>query len=263
MGQAEKKELPEGFRRVYLCEDSPEGVFCAVYDAWADKIPEDKKELRTEGMETYSLFCDYVKVQTDPGKASKVAGSVCRKICREAYDRIYQAALSEKPEKADQIYRFLRLAFRVGRRSLAMYGEKPVWDVFALARGVEKEAHLFTGFLRFSQEPGGILVGKLSPKNQVLPIVGAHFANRFPEENWAILDTKRDYGIFHKKGGAMMMAPVEKADYETLWGVGKKDGYEKLWRTFFDSIAIPQRENPRCQRSLCPLRYRDYMLEFH
>ena len=25
----------------YLCEDTPEGIFTAVYDAWAAKIPDD------------------------------------------------------------------------------------------------------------------------------------------------------------------------------------------------------------------------------
>ena len=32
----------------YLCEDTPEGIFTAVYDAWAAKIPDDRLHLMTE-----------------------------------------------------------------------------------------------------------------------------------------------------------------------------------------------------------------------
>ena len=37
---------------------------------------------------------------------------------------------------------------------------------------------------------------------------------------------------------------------------------EDLWKCFFKSIAIEERNNPVCQRSFLPLRYRKYMTEF-
>lgn len=38
--------------------------------------------------------------------------------------------------------------------------------------------------------------------------------------------------------------------------------YRKLWKTFFDTVAIQSRRNARCQRSHLPLRYRTDMTEF-
>lgn len=38
--------------------------------------------------------------------------------------------------------------------------------------------------------------------------------------------------------------------------------YEKLWKGFFESISIKERENPKCQRTNLPLRYRREMTEF-
>ena len=38
--------------------------------------------------------------------------------------------------------------------------------------------------------------------------------------------------------------------------------YEKLWKGFFQSVSIKERENPKCQRSNLPLRWRREMTEF-
>ncbi|MEW4413986.1 DUF4130 domain-containing protein [Clostridium sp. AN503] len=37
--------------------------------------------------------------------------------------------------------------------------------------------------------------------------------------------------------------------------------FEELWKTFHRTIAIKERENPRCQRNMLPLRFRKYMTE--
>jgi hypothetical protein len=41
-----------------------------------------------------------------------------------------------------------------------------------------------------------------------------------------------------------------------------KEPYKKLWKSFFNSIAIKERENLKLQRQHCPLRRRKYMTEF-
>ena len=263
MGNPIESRPDDGCRRVYLCEDTPDGIFTAVYDAWAEGLPQNQVELRVEAEETFSLFCQYVPVQTDFEKARKVARSVSRKISREAYDMIYQASLWEKPEKADAVFRFLKLAFRTGGQVTRMYGEPLVWQIYQMQQNVAHEAHMFKEFLRFSPDKNGILIGKIKPKNQVLSMVAPHFADRFPEENWVIFDVGRNYGAFHKAGSGWGIAPVEKADFEQIWDSKPEDPYEDLWKTFFHTIAIEERKNPRCQRTMCALRYRDYMLEFH
>ena len=96
-------------RIVYLCEDTPDGVFTAIYDAWAAGIPDDQLSIRMQNNYMMEFFTDYVEVQTDLEKAVKVARSVSRKIGTDAYDMIYKAALSCEEEKIDVIYRFLKL----------------------------------------------------------------------------------------------------------------------------------------------------------
>ncbi|WP_303394159.1 DUF4130 domain-containing protein, partial [[Ruminococcus] torques] len=38
--------------------------------------------------------------------------------------------------------------------------------------------------------------------------------------------------------------------------------YEFLWKRFFHSVSIKERENPKCQQAHLPFRYRGEMTEF-
>ncbi len=247
---------------IYLCEDTPDGIFTVIYDAWAAHIPDDKLKLRTERMHSYELFSDYVYTQTDYSKAVKVARSVSRKISREAYDMMYKASLSYEEDKIDAIYRFLKLGFRYGAEVINMHGRPEVCRIFELQRNVGNEAHSFREFLRFHDSDNGILIAKIRPKNQVLPMLGTHFSDRFPEEHFVIIDEVHEMGVFHQQRQEWFLAPLTEEAIARIWATCENADYEKLWKTFFRTIAIKERENYRCQRTMCALRFRDYMLEF-
>lgn len=247
---------------IYLCENTPDGIFTAIYDAWAAHIPDGQLKLRVEEGYSFELFSQYVYVQTSLDKAVKVARSVSRKIGREAYDMMYLAALSQYEDKIDVIYRFLKLGFRCGSAVTDMHGDENVCRLFDIQRNVKNEAHLINGFIRFFDSENGILIAKIGPKNQVLPLVAPHFADRFPEENFVIIDEVHGMGAFHERRKKWFLSPLDEAAAETIWNSKESAGYERLWKTFFHTIAIKERENYRCQRTMCAIRYRDYMLEF-
>jgi len=248
---------------IYLCEDTPDGVFTAIYDAWDSHTPEEQLSIQVERFHAIRLFTDYVYVQTDFEKAVKVARSVSNKIGQEAYDMIYKASLSSEEDKIDAIYHFLKLGFRYGRNVLQMHGEDAVCRVFELKRNVWNEAHSFREFIRFHDSQEGILISTIRPKNQVLPILAYHFSDRFPEEHFVILDETHGMGLFHERGKSWYLAPLEEEVLKRIWSHKESEEYERLWKAFFRTISIKERENYRCQRNMCALRYRDYMLEFH
>lgn len=248
---------------IYLCEDTPDGIFTAIYDAWADRIPETKLSIQVETMHEMQLFTDYVYVKTDLEKAVKVARSVKNKIGPLAYDMMYKASLSYETDKIDVIYHFLKLGFRFGAEVTDMHGEDSVCRIFELKRNVWNEAHSFREFLRFHDSEDGILIARINPKNQVLPIVADHFTDRFPEENFVILDETHKMGVFHEKRKDWYLAPLEQEILEKIWGTKESEEYEQLWKRFFKTIAIRERSNYKCQRNMCAIRYRDFMIEFH
>ena len=79
---------------VFQCEDSVDGIFTGVYDAWDSRLGHGNVGLRVDTVQNLELFAEYRSVETDPQKAEKVARSIRRKMGMDAYQTIYQAALS-------------------------------------------------------------------------------------------------------------------------------------------------------------------------
>ncbi|MDE6627165.1 MAG: TIGR03915 family putative DNA repair protein [Lachnospiraceae bacterium] len=250
-------------KRIYLCDDTPEGIFTAVYDGWAAKLPDEQISLYVERGHEFELFADYTYVQTDQEKAKKVVRTVSRQLGRNVYDMIFSAALSYEKDKVNSIYRFLKLGFRVGSTVEQMHGEEVVCRIFELKRSVWNEAHYMKEFLRFHETEEGILLARINPKNGVLPLIAEHFSDRFPEEHFVVLDEVHEMGLFHEKGKQWYLIPLDLEVLNDIWNHKVDSPYEKLWKTFFKTISIKERENYKCQRTNCAIRYRDYMLEFH
>ena len=246
--------------RVYVCENRFETVLTAVYDAWASGLGHANVRLEMERYGTLELFCDYVTVQADPVKAEKVIRSVRRKISERAYQMVYDAFLSSAEDRADAIYRFLIAGFHFGKSVTDMLQRKEVYRVFQLDRAVGNEAHYYREFLRFGELKNGVLAARMEPEHDVLPYVAEHFSDRFPEENLIIYDEGRRKAAVHQAGRGWWI--VEDSELRLLPLLQQKDAYEDLWQVFFESIAIRERENPRCQRTHLPLHFRKYMPEF-
>lgn len=250
-------------KEIYLCEDTPDGIFTAIYDTWTVHISNDQLFIRVEKGHEFEFFVEYIYVQTDPEKAVKVARSVEKQLGREAYDMMFAASLSHEADKGDIIYHFLKLGFQVGRTVTQMHSEEAVCRLFELKRNVWNEAHYTKEFLRFHETEEGILLARINPRNQVLPLVADHFSDRFPEEHFVILDEIHEMGLFHEKGRQWYMVPLDIDILNEIWKHRGSSEYEQLWKTFFKTISIKERENYKCQRTNCAIRYRDYMLEFH
>ena len=138
-----------------------------------------------------------------------------------------------------------------------------VAKVFELSRRVSNEAHMYKEFIRFRELSNGVLFSEISPRNRVLTCVGEHFSERFPLENWMIYDkTHREFLVHRAKRQWAIVAGAELAR-EAAENISQDEvEYEKLWKGFFQSVSIKERENPKCQRSNLPLRWRREMTEF-
>ncbi len=255
-------------RRIYLCDDSIDGIFTAIYQAWSSRYGHSniKIEEKSEGSKysNIELFAEYVAVDTDYTLSTKVAKSIREKISCEAYEMICRVALSNHDGKADLIYRFLILGFAVGRSITEQISNEVVNQVFRINKYVGNEAHHLLGFLRFSERENGLLTSVIHPKNNVLTIITPHFADRLPGERFLIYDENRKLATFHVPGNSWILAKVPEMDQENLQEITmEEDEYRDLWRAFFDHIAIKERINPKLQRNNLPLRFRDDMTEFN
>lgn len=241
---------------VVICDGTVDGIFTAIYKAW--HIGTSRTRIGI-GMQDMELFTTYEEVATDYEISAKVAHTIVEKISKEAYDYIYMAACAPDPERGEAIYRFMIRGMHLGFRVVEDFSNPYVEKVLKLRKRVWYESHHFMGFIRFS-ELEGVLVARFEPENNILPIVADYFEDRLSIEDFIILDSRRGIAALHKKRDHFVIAPVNDKIEE--FTVQNSDDYSKLWKVFFNTIAIKERENYELQRNNIPLRYRTFMDEF-
>ncbi len=255
-------------KRIYLCDDSIDGIFTAIYQAWSSRLGHSniKIEEKCEGSKysNIELFAEYVVVDTDMELSIKVAKAIRTKISDEAYEMACHVALSDYLGKADLIYRFLVLGFAVGSSIVEHLSNEVVSRMSKVNKNVWNESHHLMGFVRFSEQANGLLTSIIHPKNNVLTLLAPHFADRLPQERFLIYDGNRKLAALHLPGTPWILAEIPELDQERVREVsGLEDQYRELWLTFFDHISIKERENYRLQRNNLPLRFRNDITEFN
>ena len=250
---------------VFLCEDSLDGILTGVYEAWDSRLGHENVRLQTESGDTMELFCEYRAVPADLEKAEKVLNTVRRRMGEKAREAVCYAAACPDGRRADAIYRLIVLGLSLpdGRQAVNCLQDPSVLLVEKLRYKAWHEAERMLGFLRFEELCGGILYGPMEPPYAVLPLIAPHFADRLLQENWLIHDVKRKQIAVHRKGGAWFLADAGLLDLGCLESRSEEEaGFQALWKTFCQNIAIEERRNPRCQQNFLPLRFRPCMTEF-
>lgn len=255
--------------KVYLCGPDFENILCGIYEAFMGSESPDKVrlELREEFQEM-ELFTEYVEVNTAQEKVRAVIGFLTRKLSHEVYEKVYAASLSQEKDRLNQIVGFLSEAFRYGSEVVNMLHLPSVYAMFRMQRNVYNEHHQMTQFVRFARTAQGVLVSRIHPKNDILPLLALHFADRLPEENWVIFDKSHGKVAVHQKGADWFLTDAVEGQEIDGGGSCLKENtdeelYKALWKTFFDTAAIQERKNHKCQRNHLPMRFRPYMTEFN
>lgn len=251
--------------KIYTCEDRLTDIMTCIYDAWSEalKIGHNQIQLRKEPVFQQTMFDEYIHIDGDSSKAEKVIRSIRRSISEEAYLNIYYATLCADEDALQAIYNFLRVGFAVGNTVLAQYTNPHVMRLLEIRRKVSNEAHHFREFARFQSLNSKVYVSHLEPKNDVIMLVGNHFADRMPSEHWMIIDDNRKTACVHVKNGENYLRYLTDKEFETLRQTESyEDEYTDMWKTFFHAISIEQRKNYVCQRNLFPLWKRKHAVEF-
>ena len=250
---------------IFLCEDSIDGIFTGIYDAWASRYGHKNIKLSINEAITYELFSEYITVTPDSEKSEKVGRTIIARLGMEVYQDILQAVLAhdekkknEQPDKADCIYRTLLYGFSLpdGHRILQALGNPYIAIVFELSRSTGNEAHHLLGFLRFQELENGVLFSAIHPKNQVISVLAEHFADRLPQEHFMIYDATHQIAAIHKASSGYFLTDASNLNPDVITRLSPaEEEYQKLWCGFFDSIAIEARKNPKLQSQNIPKRF--------
>lgn len=249
---------------IFQCQDSIDGIFTGVYDAWESGYGLKNIQLTSNQSGDMVLFATYLSVLPDIEKSQKVGKTLFKRFGLEFYEMICKCAMADgnqkklPMDKANAIYQTIAMALAMpeGERVLNYLGEPCISTLFTLCRQTNNEGHHYLGFLRFSELDNGILFAKLQPKNNVLPILAEHFTNRLPLENFIIYDETHQLAVIHSAGKGYLTIDATDMPLELTKQISsKEETYQKLWKTFFHSIAIEARKNPKLQSQNIPKRF--------
>lgn len=247
--------MPNWTQVVYLYDGTFAGFLSCVFDSYVYK--EAPAAFRDEEGEQALLWPERA-VETDRAHAQRVYRSLTEKLGAAGRQMVERGFLTCLPDKELHLWRFIEFGYRTGRTTVQHLADSRV-DVLRRAVGqLEGEAHLYKGFVRFSDQEG-VLIARIEPKNRVLPLMRPHFCNRFSGENFLIHDRTHGEALLHRPG-QWAIVPMEEL---TLAAPGQAElDYRRLWRRFYDTIAIEGRYNPKCRMTHMPKRYWAMMTEF-
>lgn len=252
-------------KKVYICRDSVTGLYSAIYDAWKERRDSGMAGIAVKDRIVPELFCEYVETEETEKKALAVEKLIREHLGEYAYSRLYYAALSHEPDKGDAIFGTMRAARKLADSTRIMdhLTEPSARRTFELSRNVGNEAHYFKEFLRFRELRNGVLFAKIEPKNQVLTCIAPHFADRLPLENWMIYDKTHGMFVVHEARKRWVLVSDACADESRFDEYSEaEEEIQELWKGFFNTISIEERESYARQRQHLPIWYRKNMVEF-
>ncbi|HML47085.1 MAG TPA: TIGR03915 family putative DNA repair protein, partial [Clostridia bacterium] len=198
-------------------------------------------------------------VATDNQRALRVREGIARNISPRALELTETVFLSCMPHREMALLRFLLLGFQEGARVLERLSHPEVAPLLKAEGHLLGEKHLLLGFVRFAENEGK-LFATISPKNFVLPLMAGHFADRFTQETFMIYDQTHGAALIHE-GGQARCELVKVEAFEAPEPDERELRFQALWKQFYKTIGIAERNNPRCRMGHMPKRYWVHMTE--
>jgi len=259
----EKMQVLE--KRILICEDSLEGIFTSIYEAYAKKYIHEHTQIRTKENDNLELFASYEHILSSEEKAKKVSHTIITYFGEETYLCFCKALATEDEEKADAVYHVLVQGIRdKNRRIMEKYSDGYVNKVFDLSRYANNEILHMRGFLRFQELEKGILFATIGPRNNILTFLAPHFADRLPNENFIIYDDTREICVVHPSQREWFLMDGNDMNKEaTTHFSDAEEAYRDLFTFFCKRLEIKERRNIALQTQMCALHFQKYMSEFN
>ena len=250
---------------VMVFDGSWDGLLSAVFDAYNQKI---EPEYLLRDTSALPMFYDSIhRVETDTEKSSRVWTGLKKRLTKLALNALVISFMSELLEMDLPTFRYVCSIFRSAPGKERDFADENVLAVFQTAKKVRGEAHRMLQFVRFQKASDGTYFAMMEPIYDVLPLSISHFRDRFADQKFIIYDRSRDYGYYFDGASATV---IHMPDSLYHVRTGRLDDsvmdaderlFQRLWRTYFQAIAIKERINPRKQRQDMPVRYWKYLTE--
>nr|WP_256534120.1 TIGR03915 family putative DNA repair protein [Lewinella sp. JB7] len=240
----------------------------AIFEAY--RLKAEVTDIVAEDRYQQQLFAAATYVDTQPEHAARVMAGLKK---RSGNDRIVELLrhvyLTEQPEVERLILYFVQRQMAVHGLDISKdAGDERIRRILRLKQQMGREVHRMHAFVRFQQTADGMYVSLVNPDFNCLPLIGDHFAARYPAMEWLIYDTGRHYGLYWnsstKRAEFITLDAQQDCRLRSLSAdvleAGETD-YQELWQTYFRAVDIPERKNLKLHLQHVPKRYWKYLTE--
>lgn len=226
-----------------------------------NKLIDDKVKpfnIKSELSYEFNLIDETYKM--DIKNDNKCFSQIINKISFDAFKMLYYVFLSTDENKELIIYYFILNGYKYGKRIIYLRNLKCVTKVLKISKYVSRENHRLKGFVRFKEYQNNFLYATISPTNNVLELLASHFAKRLNTCPWIINDTSRGICAINKDN-KIYIIENNNIDISKFEISDNQQDFETLWKTFFETVAIKERTNRRCQMNFMPKKYWKNIIE--
>ncbi len=250
---------------IFRYDKTFEGLLTAVFDAYFRKT---FPTLLLGEAEPPPLFYDQLfTVHTDKEKAERVWKGLEHKLSPTALSCITYGWLSELAEVDNLLFRYIRKAIDHPLSIETNFGDPDVLELTKIWKKVSGERHRVMQFVRFQKAEDNTYFAPVEPLYNVLSLTTGHFRDRFADQKWIVYDLKRNYGYYYDLTEITEITFRDREHHlitgmldETLMATDEKL-FRKMWKTYFTSIAIKERINPKLHRQHLPVRFWKHLTE--
>ena len=266
-----------------LYDGSLAGLLTVVFSCFADKLQVER--LVREHRFAPGFFEQSIQVATNEPHAQRVWRGV-RKLDGFDEELVLRCWLFDTEQSDTDVVHLLRRLFADGAWAAEDYRDEAVHRCQQVHRRMFREIHRMHAFVRFREDERGAFVSEVEPDFDVLPLAVSHFEERYQDQEWLIYDRRRGYGFWKPLddgtaprrpdgiGRAIRVSPqtMQAAHAPTeadaldahrpaIAQAAVEDGFQDLWRAYFSSVNIAERNNTKLHHAHLPPRYWKYLSE--
>lgn len=245
------------------CHYCYDGTLAGLLTLYARLLPEraDVERISAFPLAQQGLFSSEIRIATDQAVAEAFWQRLTQRLSDHSLKLVRRCLLADHPQQELLLYHYLLLEAEHGRKVDGMLGHPQVAPVWKLAQQVAREAHRYLGFVRFQQLQGGLYYAAIRPDHRILLLIGAHFSERFSDQQWVIHDQHHGEGILYDvEKKEWLLLPMEVTTQPDV--TPEEAQFQALWRSYFTTLAIPERRNLKLQQGKVPLKVRECLTEF-
>lgn len=242
----------------YLHDGSFEGILSSIYTMFHQRAKPSEDRLIFEENYQYEFGGSFIRVNSDSENALKVVKSILETFGEEGFKVVLYSYLAEASNYGDLLFKFLKRAYKLGNNAISCLSDNDIYEIYQLYRRVVRESHLMLGLVRFARLESDIYYSQYEPTYDLTSIIAPHFADRLKNQMWVIHDTKRNVAVFYDTKKWYIR---DLNDYEAIVLSEDELQYQKLWKAYFEHIAIPERKSLKRQMNFMPKKYWQFLTE--